>query len=746
MVKKKQCSPKLPMMMYVCYLCGREYGSKSIAIHEKRCLVIMEKQGKITKKIKRPPLEEAKSLQERNVMALAAFEKSMMVRCPGCQRTFHGEDKLAKHMKGCEDAKKKERRKKERERNLRRQKSTTTTTPTNQSVSSSSSSQKKKRRPLGPSVSEAILDIAKNPEDIQSCDENSPTNNSPSRRNLMCYLCGRTEFDTQSIADHEAQCLEAKRRHVKNSFAKNNIAPRPPFGNAKTVKERNAMARRAFESMQKPRCLGCGRTFNGEDKLAKHMKGCEEVKQLQRCRPIPSRLERSSSSRSSTSSLVRSALKRRLSSQEQLHDRQFTLTSSASLPLMRTPEATSSSKEESENTKGDSSSSSSSNSSNKKGSSSSRKNKLRLMTPSSFRSPLEKMESFKVLQEQISVAQKTFETSLAMVVKDYECMGCQRAFDAEEKLNKHQRGCKEYIQQVEDAAKYGVRDCIVPKKFDTSNTEKRNQVKRSKKEENIDKNKKPTTVIPNPNEAAMMDIFFASPRRQEEAESRYNSEDSKEMRRSKSFTPLTQPTNLERKNSAQKKFETMEQCPGCKRTFNTKIKLLKHMKGCKEKKQQQTSKNESSGVRKDESSYNLPKWLNNNDNEDKNEYDDIAFYCQPVTPTKDHDPNCDFHNLKIFQKASLLPPKSYLCYICGQQYGSKSIEIHEKKCLELFRQRQQHEKRPKEVIMPSALPPAGDPSTRVKRNAMIMELQQQAHVFEQCGGCHQTVEQKIFGL
>lgn len=105
-------TPKAAPKMYVCYLCGKEYGSKSISIHEAQCVKKFEDQQAALPREERKRVpsrpclgESAASLEERNTMAKQAYEEQVMVACAGCGRTFNGQDRVDMHMKGCDAAK-----------------------------------------------------------------------------------------------------------------------------------------------------------------------------------------------------------------------------------------------------------------------------------------------------------------------------------------------------------------------------------------------------------------------------------------------------------------------------------------------------------------------------------------------------------------------------------------------------------------------------------------------------------------
>merc|ERR1712159_87366 len=98
-------SKKAPRCVgYICWQCGREFGTASIGIHEPKC----EKLWKAREAVKpahqqrphapRPAeLDSAKNRHERNRIARAYFEATQMEHCQLCPRTF-AEGRLIKHM------------------------------------------------------------------------------------------------------------------------------------------------------------------------------------------------------------------------------------------------------------------------------------------------------------------------------------------------------------------------------------------------------------------------------------------------------------------------------------------------------------------------------------------------------------------------------------------------------------------------------------------------------------------------
>ena len=84
----------------------------SISIHEGQCLKKFEDQQALLPPEQRKtaprrvsPGAPGVSREERNAEARRAYEEQVMVACPGCGRTFSGQDRLDIHMKGCDAAK-----------------------------------------------------------------------------------------------------------------------------------------------------------------------------------------------------------------------------------------------------------------------------------------------------------------------------------------------------------------------------------------------------------------------------------------------------------------------------------------------------------------------------------------------------------------------------------------------------------------------------------------------------------------
>lgn len=97
----------------VCHICGREFGTKSLAIHIKACAKKWEDAEAQKPPRERRPVPQAPSLpvevpvgatradlDRRNEAAMAAFEEQGMVQCEHCGRTFLSE-RLPVHQRSC---------------------------------------------------------------------------------------------------------------------------------------------------------------------------------------------------------------------------------------------------------------------------------------------------------------------------------------------------------------------------------------------------------------------------------------------------------------------------------------------------------------------------------------------------------------------------------------------------------------------------------------------------------------------
>ncbi|XP_069481670.1 zinc finger protein 474-like isoform X2 [Ambystoma mexicanum] len=198
--KSLYSSQKLPLKpkTLVCYICGREFGTKSLPIHEPKCLEKWKAENKdLPKELRRPVPQKPQiaqggeiSKEEQNEAAWQSF-KGQLVPCPNCGRSF-APDRLLVHQKSC------------------------------------------KVKNTGPNIKTITLDkgLNKNTQSGTGLPKNDVAVHAPQKapvikqpRTVVCYICGR-EFGTKSIDIHEPQCL--KKWHLENDrLPKNLQRPEP---------------------------------------------------------------------------------------------------------------------------------------------------------------------------------------------------------------------------------------------------------------------------------------------------------------------------------------------------------------------------------------------------------------------------------------------------------------------------------------------------------------------------------------
>ncbi|XP_041370537.1 zinc finger protein 474-like [Gigantopelta aegis] len=233
--------PRRPITV-VCYICGREFGSKSISIHEPQCLEKWKVENeKLPREMRRPVPKKPEVLgqggsttEEMNEAAWKAAQ-SQLIPCPNCARTFLP-DRLAVHQRTC------------RPTAAIRPKTVTLSTKNSAPRANASS----------PSTSKTY--VVRKP------------------RTVVCYICGR-EFGTQSISIHEPQCL--KKWHIENNKLDRNMRRPEPVkpkiipisgSGAYSIDAMNAAAWESAQAQLVP-CDNCGRTFN-PDRLVVHQRSC----------------------------------------------------------------------------------------------------------------------------------------------------------------------------------------------------------------------------------------------------------------------------------------------------------------------------------------------------------------------------------------------------------------------------------------------------------------------------------------
>eukprot|EP00741_Cyanophora_paradoxa_P003343 tig00000692_g3249.t1 len=228
------------------YLCGRSFGTSSIAIHMPQCAKKREaEQDKLEPHLRSPapappaialPHERtpAGDLKAYNEASLEIFNRSSLAACPNCRRTFQP-DRLEVHLRSC----------------------------------------KPKEAAGGPPLGGASGGAggAGGSGAAGAAFEKAP-------RTIVCYLCGK-QFGSSSIGIHTPQCL--KKREKEQELLEPRLrtpAPAPPAlplpgpgARAEDFQAYNDAAFQSYNGALVP-CPNCGRTFN-PGSLDPHLKSCK---------------------------------------------------------------------------------------------------------------------------------------------------------------------------------------------------------------------------------------------------------------------------------------------------------------------------------------------------------------------------------------------------------------------------------------------------------------------------------------
>ena len=92
--------------MLLCYICGREYGTASLPIHQPQCLRRWEaEQAKLPAEKRRaepakPVIEDWMDETSAREQAISSYKQNALEPCPNCGRTFMP-DRLLVHLKSC---------------------------------------------------------------------------------------------------------------------------------------------------------------------------------------------------------------------------------------------------------------------------------------------------------------------------------------------------------------------------------------------------------------------------------------------------------------------------------------------------------------------------------------------------------------------------------------------------------------------------------------------------------------------
>ncbi|XP_071795176.1 zinc finger protein 474-like [Asterias amurensis] len=226
----------------VCYICGREFGSKSISIHEPQCLEKWKiENNQLPKHMRRPPprkplgIGQSAAGPEDYNQAAQQSANSQLLPCENCGRTFLP-DRLPVHQRSC--------------------------------------------GPPGTRGGSSASQQTSSPKNF---------NNTGKPRTVVCYICGR-EFGSKSLPIHEPQCLQKWKiqnqqlpRELRQRVPKKPEILGTPTGklSAETI---NEAAWQAHKANLVP-CDNCGRTF-ATDRIVKHTTSCRAQGKTGRKTPL----------------------------------------------------------------------------------------------------------------------------------------------------------------------------------------------------------------------------------------------------------------------------------------------------------------------------------------------------------------------------------------------------------------------------------------------------------------------------
>ncbi|KAM9368034.1 zinc finger protein 475 [Phaethornis superciliosus] len=245
----------------VCYICGREFGSQSISIHEPQCLEKWHiENNKLPKHLRRVEPRKPEVLGGGSCTLTAENEaayqsaQAQLLPCENCGRTFLP-DRLIVHQRSCKGG----------------------------SSSGGKSSFAPRTSGKGPSSGSgsASNDPSKIMEGKGGAAPATLNKAQGIRRppTVICYICGR-EYGTKSIAIHEPQCL--KKWHQENDMLPKHLRrpePKKPDVSplqAKGFYDLDSLNEAAWISAQSQLvpCDICGRTFL-PDRLIVHQRSCK---------------------------------------------------------------------------------------------------------------------------------------------------------------------------------------------------------------------------------------------------------------------------------------------------------------------------------------------------------------------------------------------------------------------------------------------------------------------------------------
>ncbi|KAM6469148.1 zinc finger protein 475 isoform 1-T1 [Liasis olivaceus] len=227
----------------VCYICGKEFGSQSLPIHEPKCLEKWHiENDRLPKHLRRAPPIKPQALPGKSCGIVAENEaaaqsyQAQLRPCQNCGRTFLP-DRLLVHQRSC----------------------------------------KAKSSPDSSNYSSSKLPTSTGYGPSSSISDKSPMIRRPPT--IICYICGR-EYGTHSISIHEPQCL--KKWHIENNQLPKHLRRPEPVKpvvrsiGAKGYYDLDALNESSWQSAQSQLvpCDICGRTFL-PDRLIVHQRSCK---------------------------------------------------------------------------------------------------------------------------------------------------------------------------------------------------------------------------------------------------------------------------------------------------------------------------------------------------------------------------------------------------------------------------------------------------------------------------------------
>ena len=276
----------------VCYICGREFGSKSISIHEPKCIEKWHAENdQLPKAQRRRPPQKPQMLPSvgkgsRDQQNEAAWQSAQanLAPCKNCGRTFNP-DRLAVHQRSCKPGNPLKPLANRNSNDNQRQQTQTLQQPKGANHGSQIDVSMRPvasvNRGATPSDSGSdSLAANKRPPSDGSQGPMAKTvrgPNGPRKPQLVvCYICGR-EFTVASLPIHEPQCLEKwKIENDKLPREQRRPLPKKPTmisgnsgGDLAAMNEAAAQSARG----QLVPCQKCGRRF-ASDRIGVHERIC----------------------------------------------------------------------------------------------------------------------------------------------------------------------------------------------------------------------------------------------------------------------------------------------------------------------------------------------------------------------------------------------------------------------------------------------------------------------------------------